>query len=574
MPCDGQENAWRHSHLTGRSMPFQNNYANLVSQESEAHTRLIRDYDGTNPDFDYIVIGSGIGGGILADELADRDNQSRILVVDAGSFVYPTHVYNISRIPNGAIAEHFGADNFIPVDTPQKFIGGKPQLVFGGRSIFWSGLIPDPQDWELAFFPAAIRADLKGEYLKLAGERMNQSLTLGRKASELVTHFRSSPIANDFDIHETPRALHQPYLLEDGTPADKFFIEPTGVFNTAELLINQTGLTSDQTNLDGDGLFVRLNSFVEAVNSVPHDWYEVKTTNTVTGEQRSFYTQKVVVAAGSTESPKLISRSSVFHTLPDDIQKLVGFGLTDHPVSSESQAYVTSVGNPRIDISPDDHAKIIFYSKGRLDADGHVQYPFNVEMNVNHEYWHLRNNDPSAGLADNDPTRPRIDIKFSFANCLDDQNGIHSHANDRYTPHISFKRFADLGDLLNSRFPALAGWQKNTAEFMTLLNETRDRIFNEFNDVEMLKGRYGGFPGEQWPFGWGTVHHACGTLRMPWKTDRNSVFHSRSVVDENLKVHGTTGLYVCDMSVLPISTAANPVRALAGLALRLARHIG
>jgi hypothetical protein len=554
-------------------MPFQNNYANLVSQKSEAHTRLIRDYDGPNPNFDYIVIGSGIGGGTVADDLADRNPGKRILVVDAGSFVYPTHVYNISRIPNSDVANHFGVDNFLQAETPQRFIGGKPQLLFGGRSIFWSGLIPQPQDWELDFFPAAVRADLKGEYLKLAGERMNVSLTLGAKASELVSYFRTRPIANDFEIRETPRALHQPYLLADGTPADKFFIESTGVFNTAELLINQTGLTPGH-DLRGPGLFVKLNSFVEAVNSVPHDWYEVKTTNTVTGEQRSFYTQKVIIAAGSTESPKLINRSSVYHTLPADIKQLVGFGLTDHPVSSESQAYVTSAGNPRIVISPHDHAKIVFYSKGKLDANGHTQYPFNVEMNVNHEYWHLRNNDPSAGLTDHDPTRTRVDIKFSFANCLDDQNGIHSHANDGYTPYISFKRFADLGDLLNARFPAVAGWHKNTADFMTLLNDTRDRIFNEFNDVDFQTGRYGGFAGEQWPFGWGTVHHACGTLRMPWKADRAAAFNQRSVVDEDLKVHGTTGLYVCDMSVLPVSTAANPVRALAGLALRLSHHIG
>jgi choline dehydrogenase-like flavoprotein len=60
---------------------------------------------------------------------------------------------------------------------------------------------------------------------------------------------------------------------------------------------------------------------------------------------------------------------------------------------------------------------------------------------------------------------------------------------------------------------------------------------------------------------------------MPWKSDRNSAFNSRSVVDEDLKVHGTTGLYVCDMSVLPVSTAANPVRALAGLAPRLSHHL-
>lgn len=554
-------------------MAFQNNYANLVSQKTEAHTRLIRDYDGPNPDFDYIVIGSGMGGGTVADDLADRNPGKRILVVEAGSFVYPTHVYNISRIPNGAVANHFGVDNFRQTETPQQFIGGKPQFAFGGRSIFWSGLIPQPQDWELDFFPDAVRAELKSTYLNLASKRMHESTSLGEKAKALVTYFQSTSLANDFHVFETPRALHQPYLLADGTPAKKFFIEPTGVFNTAELLINQTGLTRPELDLNGRGLFVKLNSFVEAVNSVPFDWYEVKTTNTVTGEQRSFYTQKVIIAAGSTESPKLINRSSVFHTLPGDIKQLVGFGLTDHPVSGESQAYVTSLGNPRIDISPQDHAKIIFYSKGDLDANGHIKFPFNVEMNVNHEYWHLRNNDPSAGLTEHDPTRTRVDIKFSFANCLDDANGIHSHANDGYTPHISFKRFSDLNDLLSSRLPAVAGWHKNVAEFMTLLNQTRDRIFGEFNDVERLTGNYGGFPGEQWPFGWGTVHHACGTLRMPWKANRNAAFNARSVVDENLKVHGTTGLYVCDMSVLPISTAANPVRALAGLALRLASHI-
>jgi hypothetical protein len=195
-------------------------------------------------------------------------------------------------------------------------------------------------------------------------------------------------------------------------------------------------------------------------------------------------------------------------------------------------------------------------------------------MNVNHEYWHLRNNDPSTGLVPNDPDRTRVDIKFSFANCLDDQNGIHSHANDGYTPFISFKRFSWLDDLLNSRFPAVAGWQKSAGEFLTLLNTTRATIFNEFNDVDFQTKPYGELGDDQKPFGWGTVHHACGTLRMPWKANRNAAFNTRSVVDENLKVHGTSGLYVCDMSVLPVSTAANPVRALAGLALRLSKHLG
>lgn len=556
-------------------MPFQNNYVNLVAEKTQAHTRLIRDYDGANKDFNFIIIGSGMGGGILADDLADRLGQShRILVLDAGSFIYPTHVYNISRVPNGVVARHFGVDNFKQPSNDSYYIGEKPQIAFGGRSIFWSGLIPKIQDWELEFFPDNVRQDLNTRYLKLAGERMNESISLGNKAKELVVHFRSSTLNNDFLIQETSRALHQPYLESDGTPRSQFFTEPTGVFNTAELLINQVGLTPG-VQQDGNGLFIKLNSFVEAVNDAPFGWYEVKTTNTITGEQVSFYAPKVVIAAGSTESPKLINRSAIYQSLPNQVQQFVGFGLTDHPVTGESQAYVSSLGtSPRISLSRQDHAKIIFYSRGNLDSNGHLIYPFNVEMNVNHEYWHLRNNDPSAGPIIDNTSKTRVDIKFSFANCLDDENGIFSHASDGYTPDIHFKKFSKLDDLLQSRFPALAGWRKGNQEFFDLLNQTRDRIFAEFNDVNLITGEYGDSDGKQEPFGWGTVHHACGTLRMPWKPSRNSSFNQDSIVDEDLKVRGTTGLYVCDMSVMPISTAANPVRALAGLALRLSQHLG
>lgn len=562
---------------TGRDdMAFDNHYANLVTEKTQAHTRLIRDYDGPSSDFDFIVIGSGMGGGILADDLADRlGSHKRILVLDVGSFVYPTHVYNISRIPNFKVAEHFGADDFSPYPDANSFIGGKPQMALGGRSVFWSGLIPQVQDWELQYFPPTVREELEGEFLDLAGARMNSSSSLGTKAAALVRYFRSSSLADDFEIVQTPRALHQPYLHPDGTPREEFFVEPTGVFNTAELLINQAGLTpgSDQNK---SGLFVRLNTFVEGVFDVPFGWHEVKTTNTISRESRSFYAPRVIVAAGSLESPKLIHRSAVYQRLTESVRRRVGFGLTDHPVSSESQAYVSSLGGPApILLSRRDHAKIVFYSRGGLDEEGHIRFPFNVEMNVNHEYWHLRNNDPTTEPVPDDSSRARVDIKFSFANCLDDENGILSHAADGYTPQIRFRRFSDLAHLLVARFPAVAGWQKSESQFFDLLNGTRDRIFGEFNDVELVTGDYGGGEGRTWPFGWGTVHHACGTLRMPWRPHRDTEeFDSDSVVDENLQVRAAPGLYVCDMAVMPISTAANPVRTLAALALRLSRHLG
>ena len=555
-------------------MPFQNNYVNLVAEKTQAHTRLIRDYDGTDRDFDFIIVGSGMGGGILADDLADRFGQNhRILVLDAGSFIYPTHVYNLSRVPNFSIAAHFDVDNFTQNPTGNHFIGGKPQLAFGGRSIFWSGLIPQAQDWELDFFPDNVRQDLTSEYFNLAADRMNVSFSLGAKAKELVQHFRNSSLNDDFVIQETPRALHQPYLNPDGTPRDQFFVEPTGVFNTAELLISQVGLTPG-ANQGGSGLFIKLNCFVEAIDDVPFDWYEVRTTNTATGEQVSFYTPRVVIAAGSIESPKLINRSSIYQRLPDHLKQRVGFGLTDHPVTAESQAYVSSLGN--ISLSRRDHAKIIFYSRGKPDQNGHVKFPFNIEMNVNHEYWHLRNNDPSAEPVIDDTSKTRVDIKFSFANCLDDANEIKPAPPFAYVPEISFGNLKWMDRLRDSRFPAVAGWQKSYEEIFEVLNRVTYQIFSQFS----LDGQEARPVNESWygsggkGFGWGTVHHAAGSLRMPYRPSYDSPFAPESVVDEDLRVIGTDHLYVCDMSVMPISSSANPVRTLVALALRLSKHFG
>jgi hypothetical protein len=58
-------------------------YVNFVSEETAARERLFLQYMGGRDDFDVIIVGSGIGGGVLADDLADRIGlQKRILVLE------------------------------------------------------------------------------------------------------------------------------------------------------------------------------------------------------------------------------------------------------------------------------------------------------------------------------------------------------------------------------------------------------------------------------------------------------------------------------------------------------------
>lgn len=52
-------------------------------------------FDPPPEGYDVIVVGSGAGGGVLADELSDRG--ARTLVLEAGSYLFPSHVANLPR---------------------------------------------------------------------------------------------------------------------------------------------------------------------------------------------------------------------------------------------------------------------------------------------------------------------------------------------------------------------------------------------------------------------------------------------------------------------------------------------
>jgi choline dehydrogenase-like flavoprotein len=120
--------------------------------------------NGGDP-FDVVVIGAGMFGGYIADKLYRRGEQIglRILVVEAGSFLLPTHVQNLPRLginaPNPQVvasnAQDPGAQSLVwghPWHSNQAF----PGLAYclGGRSIFWGGWSPRLTTTDLGARPA------------------------------------------------------------------------------------------------------------------------------------------------------------------------------------------------------------------------------------------------------------------------------------------------------------------------------------------------------------------------------------------------------------------------------------
>jgi choline dehydrogenase-like flavoprotein len=108
--------------------------------------------NGGDP-FDVVVIGAGMFGGYIADKLYRHGENIglRILVIEAGSFLLPTHVQNLPRIGLGGPTEQVVASNAQDPGT-QNLVWGHPwhsnqefpglAYCIGGRSLFWGGWSP------------------------------------------------------------------------------------------------------------------------------------------------------------------------------------------------------------------------------------------------------------------------------------------------------------------------------------------------------------------------------------------------------------------------------------------------
>src|SRR5881398_2361175 len=130
--------------------------------------------NGGDP-FDVVVLGAGMFGGYIADKLYRRGENLglRVLLIEAGSFLLPSHVQNMPRLglnsPSeqvvAANAQYPGAQNLVwghPWHSNQAF----PGLAYciGGRSLFWGGWSPKLTAADLAQWPASLRTYLQGNY--------------------------------------------------------------------------------------------------------------------------------------------------------------------------------------------------------------------------------------------------------------------------------------------------------------------------------------------------------------------------------------------------------------------------
>jgi choline dehydrogenase-like flavoprotein len=157
-PFDVQDSSFSHD-ILGRYIC--NNWQEITKQQA----------DGGYP-FDVVVIGAGMFGGYIAERLYRHGARqaARILLIEAGAYLLPTHIQNLPQRLGGKVG---GPDAARTRDTgTQNVVWGMPWIsnepfsglayCVGGRSLFWGGWSPRLTTNDLANWPPEITAYLNG----------------------------------------------------------------------------------------------------------------------------------------------------------------------------------------------------------------------------------------------------------------------------------------------------------------------------------------------------------------------------------------------------------------------------
>ena len=205
--------------------------------------------DGGFP-FDAVVIGAGMFGGYCAEKLYRHgaDAYLRILVLEAGGFLFPTHIQNLPQRLGGSI----GGPNYLRSredgSGTQNVVWGIPWIsnelfpglayCVGGRSLFWGGWSPRLTADDLARWPQELSKFLLGpagyalteREIGVAGEaqyilrhQFHDSFLAGLQAAQ-------PQVANLTSVEEAPLAV------EAGAPGPGLF--PYDKFSSADFLID------------------------------------------------------------------------------------------------------------------------------------------------------------------------------------------------------------------------------------------------------------------------------------------------------------------------------------------------
>lgn len=520
------------------TLPKSSTEGNNFSQKFFRLTAKEVQSTSENDPYDIVIVGTGVGGGVLAADLYESNRQlgnkgsKKILVIEKGDLIFHSHCLNTSRPATRLTDRTPSSDNFysrfkseynLTEDSDMSETGG-PMYCLGGRSTVWGLFAPRLHDDDLKQFPKSVRKELLETYYARAEALMNVNVPATNPDHEFLVDQLKMAYAGDAgeDLCRSRIASQ----FKDG----RRFGFGEGTFSSVDTLLDiamNAGETKGQQVfdflLDAEVRSLAFNADTKAVESV-----------SVRAERKD-YTIKcknVVLCAGSVDSPAILLRSN--KTSSQDV-----YHITDHNIyfACSSFKYRAPIASGNHDLR--NMRPITFQTYVNInESDPPVKALANVSVDAPSFI-------PKRSLPKSNEYLPKFIMSFILPASLQTENKITLKSDDNV--EVLIKR------------PALPS---STAKMSDLVTKTRDTV------ASSLQLEFVDEPQKLTLLDLGVVGHELGSLPMPTANKPE-----QGCVNESLELKDHKGVFVCDSSVFPLAPAANPALTLAALALRLSHRL-
>ena len=526
--------------------------------------------------YDIIVIGTGMGGGVIAGDLYDtnarlgKGKAKSVLVIEKGGLAFHSHCLNASR-PIG-----FGEDRGQQNDTffslfreNYQFKDSKqrdewkagPMFNLGGRGAAWGLFIPRIHDDSLkrelgrdlfqelvsnddCWYKAA--EDLMNLYLpKTNAIHLDLMERLNVRTAANECQWQWGRIASEFD-----ESRNFDFALGAYSPIDKLLEiamskrrDPDGTcveHPDWKILINTEVRCIIWDGKRAAGVVVRDSSGNETKIFLRKD-----------DKGKPADDSKVILAAGSVHSPAILMRSG----LTDALKLNDGLHLTDHDIFAKAFTFQYKDPTMREKVGS---MKIQSYARLQLKNKTSVLCLVNVAIDASSFLPRTLASTESFTTQD----FPKLIVAYILPAPLDGKNTIDLVEGE---PVLDAKRRPEFS---NSR-EDVAKLRELTKEIISIIKNRLDITLrptdpvadNNWGDDKFFK-----------PLELGGVAHELGTI--PMKSRNPDVDHGYALGDDlGFLLEDRKGVYVCDLSIFPYSPEVNPTLTLVALALRLSRSI-
>jgi hypothetical protein len=292
--------------------------------------------NGGDP-FDAVVIGAGMFGGYCANKIyrLGSDKKLRLLILDAGGFLIPTHLQNLPNIglkvpgavspasTEAALARELVWG--IPWRSNVDFVG--QAYCIGGKSLYWGGWCPRLLSDDRAAWPPTVAQYLDNNYEDLerqtgVGKTHFIQGSLFNLLKERISAAKQEAAVPNLDCIEDP-----PLAVQGQSPASGLF--GFDKYSSVSVLIEAARDAASQPDVR-KRLFVVPNAHVMRLNSVGGFVSSIDVF--VDGMRKSLPvspTCSIVLALGTIESTRLALAS--FPTSPNNpAGELMGRNLMAH----------------------------------------------------------------------------------------------------------------------------------------------------------------------------------------------------------------------------------------------------